>query len=89
MTLHVREVPEGSRYELVEAEDVVVSTVWVERRGDVMVLTHTATEPQYRGRGNAGRLVDAVVEDADRKGLRLVARCPFARAHLRTAEGTR
>lgn len=77
----VRDVPAESRYELLD-HGSVVAEVGYERRPGVLVLMNTGTGVEHRGQGYAGRLVTAVVDDAARQGLRLVVRCPFARAHL-------
>ncbi len=47
-----------------------------------LVLIHTGVPDSMRGGGVGGELVRFAVADARRTGLRLVVRCPFARAYL-------
>jgi predicted GNAT family acetyltransferase len=43
-----------------------------------LALIHFETEPAARGRGLAGQLMAAVVEEARVRGLKLEPRCSFA-----------
>jgi len=52
---------------------------------DVVVLLHTATEPQQRNHGYASALVEQVLTDLDADGRRTVVRCPFVRWYLDTS----
>ena len=40
-------------------------------------MYHTATEPQYGGRGLASRLVEFALTDARAAGLKVLPTCPF------------
>jgi uncharacterized protein len=53
------------------------------RTPTALVLIHTGVPSSMRGGGVGGKLVEAAVADARRRGLRIVARCPFAREYLR------
>jgi len=53
------------------------------RRGDVVVIPHTETLPQYGGRGLAGRLVRYCLDDIRAQGLRVDPACPFVAAYIR------
>ena len=79
----VRHVEQESRYELY-VDDVLTSIVGYQRRGDDVVLVHTATEPEFRNRGHATELVAAVLQDLHAQGLHTVARCPFVRWYENT-----
>jgi hypothetical protein len=46
-------------------------------RGNDRVADHTYTPPEMRGRGIAGKLVQAMAADARKQGFRIVARCPY------------
>lgn len=48
----------------------------------VITLRHTEVPPALGGQGVGSRLVRAVLEDARARGLKVVARCPFAAAYL-------
>jgi predicted GNAT family acetyltransferase len=69
-----------SRFELVQ-DGYRAELVYV-RRPHILVLIHTGVPPELRGGGVGGKLVDAAVEDARRTGVKLVVRCPFAKAYL-------
>lgn len=42
------------------------------------IIDHTQVDAAYGGQGIARRLVDAIVEEARRQGVRLTATCPYA-----------
>jgi hypothetical protein len=54
--------------------------VWTayRRDGQVLALTHVEADPQLRGSGAAGRFMQAVVEYARAKGLKLRPICSYA-----------
>ena len=66
-----------SRYEGRIDGDVVTVLAFV-RRGDVLDLTHTATEPEHRHRGLASEVTRAALEDVRRRGEKVHPSCPFA-----------
>jgi predicted GNAT family acetyltransferase len=67
---------ELSRYEgRVDGELVTVADFV--RREDVLDVTHTRTRIRWRGRGLAGRLTTAALEDIRAQGWRVHATCPF------------
>lgn len=80
MTSTVRDNAALSRFEL----DAGGVTAFMNYRlsGDVLVLNHTETPAQARGRGIASRLVQGVLETACLRGLKIVPRCPFVGAYL-------
>ena len=53
-----------------------------ERTAHALILIHTGVPDSMRGGGVGGELVRFAIEDARRHGLRLVVRCPFAKAYL-------
>ena len=52
------------------------------RRGDVVVIPHTETSPQYGGRGLASRLVRYCLDDIRAQGLQVEPACPFVAAFI-------
>ena len=46
------------------------------------VIYHTGVDEAFTGRGIAKRLVYKVLEDAERKGLKVIPTCPYARKVL-------
>lgn len=75
-----------ARFEL--TEDGVTSFANYSARGDVRALLHVETPAAARGNGAAGRLMDAIIEDARARGLRLQPICSYAVAHFRRYPAT-
>ena len=69
------------RYEL-RVGDVVAFLTYSDRRGGARRLVHTEVPPALEGKGIGGRLVKAVLDDAEARGLRIVPLCPFVRSYL-------
>jgi hypothetical protein len=53
-----------------------------QQAGERVVINHTEVPPQFEGQGIGGALVRAAVDHAHAQQLRVVARCPFARAYI-------
>jgi predicted GNAT family acetyltransferase len=68
---------ERSRYEGRVDGEVVTVLAFV-REGDVLSLTHTATEPAFRERGLASEVTRAALDDVRRRGEKVSPSCPFA-----------
>ena len=77
----VRDHPEVSRYEGLVGEQVAGASYY-ERGDGVLVFTHTEVDPAFEGQGVGGRLVQETLDDVRRRGMHIVARCPFVRAFL-------
>ena len=71
----------GSRYEGRVDGEVVTVLAYV-RRGDVLDLTHTATEPAFRNQGLASAVTAAALDDVRSRGEKVRPSCPFAVAFL-------
>ena len=70
----------GGRYVLrVEDRDSVLTYFLAGQR---MTIDHTYVPPELRRRGLAARLVGRAVEDARRRGLRIVPVCSYAAAQI-------
>ncbi|MFL6026962.1 MAG: GNAT family N-acetyltransferase [Friedmanniella sp.] len=64
------------RYEgYVESE--LTTVIDFRRRGDVLVVTHTGTDPVWRGQGLASETTRLALEDVRAEGLRVNPLCPF------------
>jgi len=72
---------ERSRYEG-RVGDELTTVVDFRRDGDVLVVTHTGTEPRWRGRGLAGETTRQALEDVRAQGLRVQPWCPFTADYL-------
>ncbi len=75
----------GDRYELVEEGKLAFADV--QRRGDQLIIPHVEADPDLRGKGTAGRLMEGIVAHAQREGLTIVPLCSYARAWLARHEG--
>jgi predicted GNAT family acetyltransferase len=53
------------------------------RSGDTLTFTHTEVPPALRGRGIAGKLVHAALEDARAQHLSVVPLCSFVATYIR------
>jgi predicted GNAT family acetyltransferase len=80
--VEVREDPDGSRYEAVVAGTVAGFAAY-RLRGDHVVFTHTEIDPQFEGQGVGSALARGALDDVRRKGLRVIAMCPFIGAFIR------
>jgi predicted GNAT family acetyltransferase len=47
-----------------------------------LALIHTEVLPAYEGRGVGGTLVRFALDDARRRGLRVIPTCPFVRSYV-------
>ena len=52
-------------------------------KGDVLVITHTEVPKAIGGRGIAARLVQATVDFAQARGLKIDPQCTYAEAWMR------
>ena len=76
MSVTVADVPELSRYEA-RIDGEVVGFAAYQRRGNVIVFTHTEVEAHHEGQGVASTLAREVLDDVRRRDLRALLRCPF------------
>lgn len=76
----VRDNPAAHQYEA-RIEGHLARLVY-ERRGDTIYLTHAETPPPISGRGIGSRVVQAALDDARARRLRVVPRCTFVRAYV-------
>lgn len=49
----------------------------------VVIIDHTYTPPEFRGRNIASMLMDAAIADARERGHRIVPQCSYAAAQFR------
>ncbi len=78
-TVEIKRVDQGSKGEyvaqLADGENVGV-LIWAQVGND-RVAEHTIVEPEYRGQGIAGKLVDDMVADARQNGFKIVPQCAY------------
>jgi len=77
----VRHNADESRYELTLEGGTAFAT-YEKAAGDVLVITHTVTPPELRGRGVASRLVRDMLADMRREGKKLVPLCSFVADYI-------
>ena len=73
---------------VIELSDVErrAELTWVERDG-VRHANHTFVPPEMRGRGIAGKLVEALIADAREQGFRIAPDCSYVEAAFRRNPG--
>ena len=72
----VVDVPEKSRYEL-RLDGRLIGLAAYRRRDGRIAFTHTEVDESCQGCGFGSRLAAAALDDARRKGLRVLPLCPF------------
>ncbi len=80
MSSEVRHNVEQSRYEI-ELEGGIAFSQYI-RDGDTLIVVHTVTPPALRGHGLASRVVEGMLADARRQGLKIEPQCSFIVAYF-------
>lgn len=81
MELRVADNPDKSRYEAKADGDVAGFIDYRLSHNDIAFL-HTETDDRFRGKGVAGRLVQASLDAARERGLQVLPYCPFVQSWL-------
>lgn len=81
MNLEVRHAPDRSRYELLDAGEVVGIADYVDD-GEHLVFPHTVIDPDRRGGGLGAVLVQGALDDVRREGRTVVPTCWFVAEFL-------
>ena len=71
-----------SRYELVSDTGERLGLADYHIDGDRITLPHTEIDPAHGGQGYGAVLVKGVLDDAERRGLRVHPVCPFVVRYL-------
>ncbi|MDO9472057.1 MAG: GNAT family N-acetyltransferase [Caulobacter sp.] len=71
----------AGRYELIEADETAYADYRLENGR--LIIDYVFSPPALRGAGTAGRLMEGVVADARRRGLKITPLCGYAAAWLR------
>ena len=77
----VTDVPEDSRYEIRDG-DRRLGLAAYERRGDVVLFTHTEVDSDEEHSGLGSTLVRAALDDVRRQGGTVVPLCSFVRGWI-------
>ena len=75
------DVEADQRYEATIDGEVAGYIEYVIKYGR-LALIHTEVLPEYEGRGVGGTLVRFAIDDARRRGLRVIPTCPFVRSYV-------
>ena len=81
MPIEIADAPEHVRYEATVDGSLAGVLEYQARRGRI-ALIHTEVRPDHEGRGVASALVRFALDDARRRGLKVIATCPYVRAYL-------
>lgn len=73
--------PERQRYELAVDGRLVFADY--QRQSSKILITHVETPVTLRGRGLAAVLMQGLVDDAEERGLQIVAICSYAQDWMR------
>jgi predicted GNAT family acetyltransferase len=77
----VADAGEARRYEARVEGELAGTLDYVVKRGR-LALVHTEVLEAYRGRGVAEALARFALDDGRRRGLRVIATCPYVRAYV-------
>lgn len=80
--LRIVDNPAEHRYEA-WLDGRVVGVSEYDLAGDRIVFVHTEVDPSVEGLGIGSRLAAGALDDVRRRGLKLVAECPFIAAWLK------
>ena len=78
----ITDAPEHERYEAHLDGELAGVLEYVTKRGR-LALVHTEVLPAYEGRGVASAIVRFALDDARKRGLRVIALCPYVQDYLR------
>jgi predicted GNAT family acetyltransferase len=77
----VSDAPDARRYEIREGEQLLGFADY-DRRGDIVVFTHTEVDQDSGRSGLGSTLVRGALDDVRSKGGSVVAECSFVRGYI-------
>jgi predicted GNAT family acetyltransferase len=77
----ITDAPERERYEAHLDGELAGVLEYIAKRGRT-ALIHTEVLPVHEGRGVGSALVRFALDDARRRGLRVIAVCPYVQSYL-------
>jgi len=83
--VEIEDNPERNRFQF--TIDGQTGVLDYERLPGMLKLMHTEVPVPLRNRGLGGRLVETAILAGRAEGLRIIAVCGFARAHMRRHRG--
>lgn len=81
MDIKINAAAERNRYEIAVDGKPAGFTEY-ERRGDVVAFLHTEIDPEFSGKGLAGKLIRYALDDVRDQELSVLPLCPFVRAFI-------
>jgi predicted GNAT family acetyltransferase len=78
--------PVVGRYEAFVGGDLA-GFVAYDKRGDLVIFTHTLVEPAFEGKGVGGRLASGALDDVRAHGHSVIAKCPFIAEYIQRHPG--
>ena len=79
----VADAPERQRYEA-HVDGVLAGILEYKVKQDRIALIHTEVPPEFEGHGVAAAITKFALDDARKRGLRVLALCPYVRRYLET-----
>jgi hypothetical protein len=79
--VEVRRDDEHRRYEATVAGRTAAVAEFI-TTPELVVLTHTETDPSFEGQGVASQLVSWALDDVRGRGLAVLPLCPFVKAYI-------
>jgi uncharacterized protein len=74
----MKKVIEQSRIAFLDEEDKLIGEVTFPAIDGVVQINHTFVDEAYRGQGIAGQLLDALVEELRKRGVKALPVCTFS-----------
>jgi predicted GNAT family acetyltransferase len=81
LTVRVTDNKVRRRYEAFVGDTLAAYATYA-LTADGITFIHTATDPGFEGRGVAGHLARAALDDARARGLRVTPLCPFIASYI-------
>jgi len=76
--------PEASQFEAhVDGHVALVSYI---KHGDSIIFTHTEVPPEHEGKGIGSALIRHALEEARKRSLLVIPKCPFFAAYMQKHE---
>lgn len=77
----VADHPEASRYEI-HVDGELAGAAYYDLKDSTISFTHTEIADRFEGRGLGSQLAHGSLDDARRRDLRVVPKCPFIREFI-------
>jgi uncharacterized protein len=82
MEIEIRDSPPESRYEAL-VDGALAGFAQYRLHGERITFFHTEVEPAYEGKGVGSALARGALDDVRRRGLGVIALCPFIAGFIR------